>query len=215
MAREKKPASGSIEPQQEELTVVVMKYRGGSASLQKGFDAVSQAIAALGPAPSGNHRVIVHKTAAQLPTAEDIIDAETEDLVEDPTPNDATTETPGDGKPKKVPGERKGYTFDNDFNLAPDKVPSWKDYATGRNPQTEIDKFLTSGAWMQTHGGLTTFTGRHLFTCFRAMEWKTQADMAQPLRVMKNRKSYYENPEQGQWRLTGPGLAAAEKVGTE
>ena len=47
------------------------------------------------------------------------------------------------------------------------------------------------------------------------MEWKTQADMAQPLRVMKNRKSYYENPEQGQWRLTGPGLAAAEKVGTE
>jgi len=66
MAREKKPASGSIEPQQEELTVVVMKYRGGSASLHKGFDAVSQAVASLGPAPSNDHRVIVRRTPAQL-----------------------------------------------------------------------------------------------------------------------------------------------------
>ena len=72
MPREKKQAYGPIQPQpQEELTVVVMKYKGGSQSLQKGFDAVSQAIAALGPAPQNNHGVFVQRQPAQLhPAAE-------------------------------------------------------------------------------------------------------------------------------------------------
>ena len=53
MARDKKPARGAAEPQQqEEMTVVVLKFKGGSHSLQKGFDAVSQAINALGPGPA-------------------------------------------------------------------------------------------------------------------------------------------------------------------
>jgi hypothetical protein len=50
MARDNK--TGAPEPQQEEMTVVVLKFKGGSHSLQKGFDGVSQAINALGSGKS-------------------------------------------------------------------------------------------------------------------------------------------------------------------
>lgn len=45
------------------------------------------------------------------------------------------------------------------------------------------------------------------------MEWKTQSDMTQPMRLLKSKKSYFENPSSGKWRLTGIGLEAAEKFG--
>ncbi len=102
-----------------------------------------------------------------------------------------------------------------DFDLSPDGVPSLKDYCTEKDPQTEQDKFLVASAWIQTHGGANPFTGRHLFTCFRAMEWKTQVDMTQPLRQLKSKKSYYENPAHGEWRLTKIGLDAAENIKKE
>jgi hypothetical protein len=214
MAREKKPASGPIEPQQEEMTVVVLRFKGSGHSLSKGFDAVSQAIAALGPAPA-NHRLVVQRTPAQLPPGEDVIDAETQDLAEEHEVEETAPETsaPLNGKPKKPVGPKQ--SFISEFNLAPAGTPSLKEYCAEKNPQTEADKFLVASAWIQTHGGVDPFTGSHLFTCFRAMEWKTQVDMIQPLRALKSKKSYYENPSHGKWKLTGVGIAAAEKVGKE
>ena len=102
-----------------------------------------------------------------------------------------------------------------DFNLSPNGLPSLKDYCTEKDPQTEQDKFLVASAWIQTHGGANPFTGGHLFTCFRAMERKTQGDMAQPLRQLKSTKSFYENPNRGEWRLTTIGLEAAENIKKE
>jgi hypothetical protein len=212
MAREKKPAYGSTEPQQEELTVVVMKYRGGSASLQKGFDAVSQAIASLGPAPSNNHRVIVQRTPAQIAAPDEVIDTDTQDMDNTAETDDVEQTAPASPPPTRA---KKGYTFMDDFNLAPAGVPSLTDYCTEKNPQTENDKFLVASAWIQTHGGVEFFSGRHLFTAFRAMNWKTQVDMTQPLRALKSKKSFYDNPSQGKWKLTGIGLTAAESVGKE
>jgi hypothetical protein len=103
----------------------------------------------------------------------------------------------------------------NDFNLSPNGVPSWNEYATEKNPQTVDDKFIVASAWIQTHGGTDPFTGSHLFTCFRAMDWKTQVDMTQPLRKLKSDKSWYENSSFGKWRLTGIGLTATQNVGKE
>jgi hypothetical protein len=39
--------------------------------------------------------------------------------------------------------------------------------------------------------------------------------MTQPLRALKSKKSYYENPGSGQWKLTAIGLTAAENVDKE
>lgn len=54
MARENKKMQPSGE--QEEMTVVILRFRGGSDSLQKGFETVSQALAALGPTPVHHQR---------------------------------------------------------------------------------------------------------------------------------------------------------------
>ena len=101
----------------------------------------------------------------------------------------------------------------SEFNLAPAGVPALTAYCNEKNPQTETDKFLVASAWTQTHGGVDPFTGAHLFTAFRAMNWKTQVDMTQPMRKLKSTKSLFENPSSGKWRLTGPGLTAAGNVG--
>ena len=215
MAREKKPVRGTDEPrQQEEMTVVVLKFKGGSQSLQKGFDAVSQAINALGPSGQNNHHIVVQRPPAQIAAGNsEVSDLEAQSSADDgdeeidDTPQDNST-----SKQKKSPATPK-YTFMNDFNLAPAGVPSLNEYCNEKNPQTENDKFLVASAWVQTHGGADPFTGGHLFTAFRAMEWKTQVDMTQPLRFMKSKKSYYDNPSFGKWKLTAIGLTAAENVG--
>jgi hypothetical protein len=119
-----------------------------------------------------------------------------------------------DGKAKKSPATPK-HGFLGDFNLSPDNVPSLKDYCAEKDPQNDTDKFLVASAWIQTHGGVNPFNGNHLFTCFRAMGWKTQADMVQPLRASKHKKSFYENPSRGEWRLTSIGLEAAENLKKE
>jgi hypothetical protein len=67
------------------------------------------------------------------------------------------------------------------------------------------------------HGGADPFTPNHVYTCFQAMGsasgWKTQTDVMQPIRLMKSKKNLFANPERGTWRLTQPGLDAAEAVG--
>jgi hypothetical protein len=214
---QKKPVSGPIEPQQEEMTVVVVKFKGGPESMQKGFDAVNNAIASLGPSHASHQRVIVQRTPAQIaapPPNGHVMDAETQDIADEPEAVAEVQEAPAtsNGKPKKPLAPKQNFL--GDFNLTPAGVPSWKEFAAGKNPQTEADKFLTASLWIQTHGGMDPFTGSHLFTCFRAMDWKTQVDMVQPLRGLKSKKSYYENPEHGKWRLTaGAGVPAAEAVG--
>jgi hypothetical protein len=215
MPREKRFATPAYEPAQEEMTVVVVKFKGGPESMQKGFDAVNNAIASLGAGAPVHQRVSASRASAQLPPAAsqdghvlnpEIVEPEDEDP--DTAPDARLPANSG-----AAPKPRKAYTFMSDFNLAPDGVPSLKDYCAGKTIKTDNDKFLVASAWIQTHGGVNPFSGRHLFTVFRAMDWKTQADMTQPMRRLKSEKSYFENPSSGKWRLTGIGLEAADKIG--
>src|ERR1035438_7851220 len=139
MAREKKPAYGPVDPQQEEITFIVVKFKGGSESMQKGFDAVNNAIAALGPVQQNNQRVIVQRPPAQLPPASangSVIDAETQDIPNENEVEELAPETaaPANGnlKPKKQAGPKQSFL--TDFNLAPDNVKSWTDFAAEKNP---------------------------------------------------------------------------------
>jgi hypothetical protein len=215
MARERRSAPSAFEPlAQEEMTVVVVKFKGGAESMQKGFDAVNNAISSLGPAQPAQQRV-VSRAPVQLPLMlspnGDVID----DVIGEPDSDAQETaqEVRTQAGLVTAPKPRKSYTFMSEFNLAPDDVPSLKEYCADKNVQSENDKFLVASAWIQTHGSADPFTGRHLFTAFRAMEWKTQADMTQSMRRLKSEKSYFENPSSGKWRLTGIGLEAAEKIG--
>ena len=214
MAREKRYVPPAYEhPAQEEMTVVVVKFKGGPDSMQKGFDAVNNAIAALGPTQPVHQRVAVSPTPAQLPPAIPQ-NGNLFSEIEEPEVKGSDTEPEGGSAVLVAASKpRKPYTFMSDFNLTPDGVPSLKEYCAAKSVQSDNDKFLVASAWIQTHGGTDPFTGNHLFTVFRAMEWKTQTDMTQPLRRLKSEKSYFENPVGGKWRLTGIGLEAAERIG--
>jgi len=182
MARDKKAVSGSVEPQQEEMTVVVFKFKGGAESMQNGFDAVNHAIAALGPAHANNPRLVQRAPSQLAPPAKDshVIDADHQGVAEETEAQEIVQETvapSSNGKPKKSLAPTQSFLVD--FNLAPASVPCWKEFSAEKNPQTEADKFLVASLWTQTHGGVDPFTGSHLFTCFRAMDWKTQFDMVQ------------------------------------
>ena len=217
MAREKKPvAAANNAEHQEEMTVVVFKFKGGAESMQKGFEAVNNAIATLAPSHASPQRTVVQPTPKQMPlplSNGNVIDVEAEEPADEtmePEEEGAALGADGNGKPKKPLGPK--HTFLPDFNLAPTGVSAWKDFAAERDPQSDNDKCLVASLWIQTHGGVDPFTGNHLFTCFRAMDWKTQVDMIQPLRGLKSKKSYYDNPSHGKWRLTTIGVEAAKAI---
>ena len=105
MAREKnKPVRGNEDEQQEEMTVVILRFKGSGDTLQKGFDTVSQALAALGPvSPPQQQRAFASRPApAQLAAPQAVngngsgdadtvdVDAEFEEAMEDaPAPTRA------------------------------------------------------------------------------------------------------------------------------
>jgi hypothetical protein len=212
MARGRK--LGDEEPQ-EEMTVVVLRFKGSSQTLQKSFDAVSQALGALGPVQQHPARL----QRRELPAGQagngngGAVDVDADGLDDlDDEPDDEGTE---DNRPARSSATRSRvrYQFLSDFDLSGNGTP-WKEFAAQKNPQTEYDKYLLASRWIQKHGGCETFTANHAFTCFRAMSWNTLADFTQPMRMLKQRKSYYDVPVRGQWKLNAHGLEAAEAVGT-
>ncbi len=57
MARDGKNRITQVNGEQEEMTVVILRFKGGGETLQKGFDTVSQALAALGPPAVSQRRL--------------------------------------------------------------------------------------------------------------------------------------------------------------
>ena len=110
-------------------------------------------------------------------------------------------------KPRRA--EPRKYNFLPNFDVNPAAMPLKK--FLGTKEYSESDKYLVVSLWLMRHGGMDPFTPDHVFTCFRAMDWKQQIDFTQPIRLMKSKKSYFENPVKGSWRLTaGVGVPAAE-----
>src|SRR5690348_9741506 len=64
MARDKNKAFPGPE-EQEEMTVVILRFKGGGETLRKGFDTVSQALAALGPPAPVGRRLLAARQDAQ------------------------------------------------------------------------------------------------------------------------------------------------------
>ncbi len=196
---------------EEELSVVVLKFKGTGETIRKGVDAAMQAIASLG----GTTTVIKHvngRKAAQLgagAAATDTIDAESVDETES---EDEEPETPPAApKAKRTPGAVK-YSFLDDFDLAPAGKVSLKDFVAGKTAATENDRYLLVSLWLQTEGGTDPFTGNHVFTCLRALGWKYRQDVNAPVREMKSKKSWFASPAYGKWKLTQPGIDAANAV---
>jgi hypothetical protein len=212
MARESKKMQPSGE--QEEMTVVILRFKGGGDSLQKGFETVSQALAILGQPPVHHQRRLppvlsATPTVSELPGPEKNADAlEGEENFEDSEGTEVSRQRSGSahkyGKPK----------FDGTLDLDAGDV-KFRDYCAQKKPANDNDKYLVAAAWLTEHGGHVDFTANQLFTCFRAMTWSEQKDFMQPMRTMMKNKSYFEKTARKSWKLTSVGLTAAKAVSGE
>jgi hypothetical protein len=195
------------------MTVVVMHFKGAGETLRKGFDTVSQAIAALGQ-PAVPQRRLAPRGEQGVPEVGNNGNSDLGDLDNEAALEQASEST---SQPEGSDGPRRYSTpkFLSAYDLDGDGV-KWKDYAAKKSPKTDNEKYLVASLWLTKHGGQETFTVSHVFTCFRAMEnWGQQKDFTQPLRVMQRDKSYFDRPERGKWKLTQPGKDAAEAIGNQ
>lgn len=213
MAPSRKNARVPDPVQEEEMSVVVLKFRGSGETLRRGMDTVAQAIAALG----GPVHVITRggngTRQPQIPAPPSTLEGETVENgggVEEQVA-EIEAAAPAPKAPKKAAASPK-YSFLADFDLAPAGKISLRDFVAGKNPATENDRYLLVSLWLQTEGGTDPFTGNHLFTCLRALDWKYRLDVNAPVREMKSKKSWFDSPAYGKWRLTQPGITAANAV---
>jgi hypothetical protein len=205
MARDSKSKASSRLEEQEEMTVVILRFKGGGETLRKGFSTVSEALATLGPGIP-QRRLLNHsdnESSAQAKLVNSDEEAEEIDEGFEESASDANgSERRGPRKPKYL----------SDLKLSPDGQMAWKEYATEKNPNTVEEKYLVAAAWLTLHGGVDIFKIDHVFTCFRAMEWDVRKDFSQPMRQLRADKSYFELPKKNHWKLTEIGLAAADKL---
>lgn len=205
MARDSKSKASSRLEEQEEMTVVILKFKGGGETLRKGFSTVTEALATLGPGIP-QRRLLNHSDNEASSQAKVInSDEEAEEIEEGPEESELEVNGSGRRTPRKP-------RFLSDFKLSPDGKTPWKKYATDKSPQTVDEQYLVATAWLTLHGGVEIFKIDHVFTCFRAMEWEERKDFSQPMRQLRAGKSYFELPKKNHWKLTEIGLAAADKL---
>jgi hypothetical protein len=217
-----KTPKGVVQPplraeEQEEMTVIVLRIKGGGDTLQKGFDALSTAFASLGSpqtAPPENTRKLAgnvgtRQLAAPVPADDSYADDEDED--EDFEAESSSVQTP---QTEAIPGVKwkpRKYKFMDDLDLSQGDKP-WKEFASERGGKNDNDHYLLASLWLTESANLPEFGVGHVFTLFRAMQWSEQSDFSQPMRTMKSKKSYFSHPSKKTWKLTGPGLDAARAI---
>ena len=210
-----KGARGALPPAgtdaQEEMTVMVLRIKGGGDTLRKGFDALNHALAVLGQGQAvvGTKRLSAGPSKA-TESYEDDRDVEVEKPNEIEEGEETVIEaapTSGNGKPKPIPKPK----FMDSFDLSVSDKP-WKDFRAEYAPKTDQEKYLLAALWVTENAMTPEFTVGHIFTLFRAAKWNEQTDFSQPLRYMKSKSSYFEHPSPKTWKLTQPGLDAARSV---
>jgi hypothetical protein len=209
MARGSSNRQQPLADEQEEMTVIVLKFKGGSQSLSRGFEAISQALAAaqLGGPPAVS-RIGTKSRAAAIEShdeseqdSEPIDDEDIEEPAEDVTSRPARSSAP-----KKRPTPK----FDSSLDL--EQGDTLKGFCAKKNPQKDYSKYLVAAAWLTEQGGRPKLRANDLFSCFRGMGWHEQKDFTQPMRLMAAKKSYFESLGKGVWKLTPLGLGVANEV---
>ena len=204
-------------PQEDELTVTVFRFRGSSESMQKGFEAFGAALgAALGTAApparalNGNTRRTPQQLGAGTGAAEDAIDTEAADT-EEAADDAIEPEQPAAPAATKAPAKPRKFEFIS--TISDNAATPLKDFVAQYGPTEINDRYLVACLWLQTVAGFEVYTADHVWTCFRMLDgWKILADFTQPMRLMKSKKSYFDTPKKGQWKLNPHGLTTAQAI---
>jgi hypothetical protein len=196
------------EEQQDEMTVVILRYKGNSQTLQKGFDTVSQALMAIGGQPPALPARRPQSLPAVHTNGNDAIERD-ETLID--TPKEAAPEAPRSSRAAGTWSRKPKFNSKLDFT---GNGKPWKAFAAEKNPQADNDKYLIAALWLQEHAKIEPFTASDIFSCFRTMEWKELEDFTYPMRYLRQTKSYFDIPKRGQWKLNQHGVEAAKAFST-
>jgi hypothetical protein len=195
--------------EQEEMTVIVLQFKGSGDSLSRGFDAVAHALAAIRPTatPAAARGLAARPKQLAVEHPGDDVESDPEEDEQEPV-SDVVPRAAK--RTNDVPRKRSSPKFDSTLDL--DKGQGLKAYCNARNPNNDNERYLVAAAWLTEEGGRPKFKATDVFTCFRGMSWSEQKDFTQPLRQMKSKKSYFESLGKGDWELTGLGLKAAKAI---
>jgi hypothetical protein len=196
-----------VADEQEEMTVIVLQFKGSRDSLTKGFDAVAHALAAIRPTALPGRALPAKLKQLIAEDAGDDQDTESEDeaeeLISDAVPRAAK-------RTNDAPKKRASPKFDPTLDL--NQGDGLKAYCNARNPSNDNERYLVAAAWLAEQGGRPKFKASDMFTCFRGMSWGEQKDFTQPMRQLKAKRSYFNALGKGEWELTGLGLGAAKAI---
>ena len=193
--------------QQEEMVVFAIRLKGAGGTLQKGFDALTNAFGALGtPLSTPGRRSLAAGGDVLAPPPSDNDEVDSVGEHDDESQESATSPN---SQPKR--GARK-YKFNDALDLSQGEKP-WVVFAAQKAPDSDNKCYLVAAQWLAECAMIPEFSISDVFTLFRAMKWNEQSDFSQPLRKMKSSSSYFDNPTPKTWKLTSIGLTAARAVG--
>lgn len=181
---------------------VEFEMDGTDSSLEEGLKSIAAALNR-GMNPAIGTKLLRHNGPEQAIARPD----EEEAVVEEPNDEEEPA-TPS--APRKTAALRKvapRKILDN-FKLD-DVKPTLKDFATTKNPNSDLKKYLVIAFWAKTYKNLEELTPDHFFTAYRALGWSTPKDPVQPIRDLVN-------PRNGRFSSgTAPGNGKINHIGEQ
>lgn len=205
-----KSLRAEAEPSEEELTVVVMRFKGSGETIRKGFETVTQALQALAPpqiiAPPRHVRALASGSVSPRANGAPAAITEAEEPYEDGPDTEESIipephlQKPRERKPAKMPTLVNDLDYQSGVSLA--------DYVKEKKPKNATEKYLVVGGWFKHHRKRDEISVDHMFTCFSVMSWKDRPeDMGQLFRNLKSKQQWFDNgASKGLWKLTIKGL---------
>jgi hypothetical protein len=200
---------------QGKIEIAYVKLEGNDATLQeavKAFSALINRQATNGAVLSAAKRVNALPARTNGATGQEPVDDQLDllDTEQVGTPEEVTEPTETSPRQAKKTGPMKypePKLLDIDFN-AP--AVSLKEFLKGKAQKSHNEKFLVIGAWFREHGGAEDVTSDHVYSAYRAMNWKSRKNMLQPFYFLQG-KGWVTKTDSG-WRMTHIGLDEAKKA---
>lgn len=172
------------------FTMVKFEMKGSDTSLQKGVDTIKAALVQSGFIQVPEQRQLRGPMQARSPTnGQDTGETETVDEenltdVEEEVADAAPATVPRPSTPRARP-KAKNYTAVDDPGFS-SVTPTFKDFATEKNPTTDSKKFCVIAYWFKNHLKKPNVSPELFYTAFREMKWAVPTDIAATVRELRS-----------------------------
>lgn len=191
------------------MTFVFFQLEGSDETLQQGFKAIEElqgrlaGTTARGQLPGRGSNAKPALPANSRPT--ESFDVETEDPAE---PDNAGFEPEGEERNSGASPRLRSYPTPEILNvdLTQGDVPFRAYFERMGSPDEDNKRYLLVATWFKEHKSTNEITSAHIYTCYKFMDWKTQRDVAQPLRKMKQYKWFNAGKEKSSYEINHIGL---------